>query len=76
MGLNIQRVLSGANERTRGNSGQSPVSSRSFGSFFRAMPRADTKRKALESGAEALFTKPIDFLMLCNEIEIRVERVA
>ena len=40
------------------------------------MPRADTKRKALESGAEALFTKPIDFLMLCNEIEMRVERAA
>jgi CheY-like chemotaxis protein len=27
---------------------------------------ADTKRKALESGAEALFTKPIDFLLLRN----------
>ena len=37
---------------------------------------ADTKRKALESGAEALFTKPIDFLVLRNEIEIRVERAA
>jgi CheY-like chemotaxis protein len=37
---------------------------------------ADTKRKALENGAEALFTKPIDFLMLRNEIEIRVERAA
>jgi CheY-like chemotaxis protein len=37
---------------------------------------ADTKRKALESGADALFTKPIDFLMLRNEIETRVERAA
>ncbi len=37
---------------------------------------ADTKRKALESGADALLTKPIDFLMLRNEIETRVERVA
>jgi len=37
---------------------------------------ADTKRKALESGAEALFTKPIDFLVLRNEIEMRVERAA
>src|SRR5436853_7843068 len=37
---------------------------------------ADTKRKALESGAEDLFTKPIDFLMLRNEIETRVERAA
>ena len=32
---------------------------------------ADTKRKALESGAEALFTKPIDFLLLRNEIDTR-----
>ena len=37
---------------------------------------ADTKRKALESGAEALLTKPIDFLVLRNEIEKRVERSA
>jgi CheY-like chemotaxis protein len=37
---------------------------------------AETKRKALESGAEALFTKPIDFGMLRNEIDIRVERTA
>ena len=37
---------------------------------------ADTKRKALESGADALLTKPIDFLMLRNEIETRVERAA
>ena len=37
---------------------------------------ADTKRKALESGADALFTKPIDFGMLRNEIDSRVERYA
>ena len=34
---------------------------------------ADTKRKALESGADALFTKPIDFGMLRSEIDARVE---
>jgi CheY-like chemotaxis protein len=37
---------------------------------------ADTKRKALESGADALFTKPIDFGMLRSEIDSRVERYA
>jgi len=37
---------------------------------------ADTKRKALEGGAEALFTKPIDFGMLRGEIETRIERAA
>jgi CheY-like chemotaxis protein len=35
---------------------------------------ADTKRKALENGADALFTKPIDFGMLRSEIDSRVER--
>jgi CheY-like chemotaxis protein len=35
---------------------------------------ADTKRKALESGAEGLFTKPIDFGALRNEIDMRVEQ--
>jgi CheY-like chemotaxis protein len=34
---------------------------------------AETKRKALEGGAEALFTKPIDFGALRNEIDIRVQ---
>jgi CheY-like chemotaxis protein len=33
---------------------------------------AETKRKALESGAEALLTKPIDFVTLRNEIDMRV----
>jgi CheY-like chemotaxis protein len=37
---------------------------------------ADTKRKALEKGADALFTKPIDFVMLRSEIDTRVERAA
>lgn len=37
---------------------------------------ADTKRKALEGGAEALLTKPIDFGALRSEIDSRVERVA
>lgn len=37
---------------------------------------AETKRKALEGGAEALLTKPIDFGMLRNEVETRVGRTA
>ncbi|HEX3939827.1 MAG TPA: response regulator [Xanthobacteraceae bacterium] len=37
---------------------------------------ADTKRKALERGADALLTKPIDFLALRNEIDTRVEKAA
>jgi CheY-like chemotaxis protein len=37
---------------------------------------AETKRKALENGAEALFTKPIDFRALRSEIEERVTRAA
>jgi CheY-like chemotaxis protein len=36
----------------------------------------DTKRKAMEGGAEALFTKPIDFGTLRSEIDSRVERTA
>ena len=36
----------------------------------------ETKRKALENGAEALLTKPIDFVMLRSEIDTRVERTA
>jgi CheY-like chemotaxis protein len=36
----------------------------------------ETKRKALEGGADALFTKPIDFGSLRSEIETRVERAA
>ena len=37
---------------------------------------AETKRKALERGAEALLTKPIDFGTLRSEIETRIERAA
>ena len=36
----------------------------------------DTKRKALENGAEALLTKPIDFGTLRSEIDSRVQRAA
>ena len=35
---------------------------------------AETKRKALENGAESLLTKPIDFRMLRTEIDMLVER--
>ena len=37
---------------------------------------AETMRKALEGGAEALLTKPIDFGVLRGEINSRVERAA
>jgi CheY-like chemotaxis protein len=37
---------------------------------------AETKRTALENGAEALLTKPIDFTALRGEIDLRVERAA
>ncbi|MCZ4094080.1 response regulator [Sinorhizobium psoraleae] len=37
---------------------------------------ADTKRRALESGAEALLTKPIDFVALREEIDMRIGRAA
>ena len=33
-----------------------------------------TRRKALEGGAEALLTKPIDFVALRGEIDNRVAR--
>ncbi len=36
---------------------------------------ADTKRKALDSGAAALLTKPIDFDALKGEIETRLRMV-
>ena len=36
----------------------------------------NTKRKALEGGAEALLTKPIDFDLLRNEIDGRIARAA
>ena len=34
----------------------------------------DTKRKAIEGGAEGLLTKPIDFTLLRDEIDTRLER--
>ena len=37
---------------------------------------ADTKRKALEGGAETLLTKPIDFVALRSEIDTRIEQAA
>ena len=37
---------------------------------------AETKRRALENGAEALLTKPIDFWTLRSEIDMRIERAA
>ncbi len=37
---------------------------------------AETKRKALERGAEALLIKPIDFVILRSEIDMRVGRAA
>ena len=37
---------------------------------------ADTKRKALERGAENLLTKPIDFAALRSEIYTRVAQAA
>jgi DNA-binding response OmpR family regulator len=37
---------------------------------------AETKRHALENGAEALLTKPIDFGTLRSEIDMPVERAA
>src|SRR5271169_4582260 len=37
---------------------------------------AETKRKALEKGAEALLTKPIDFTLLRSEIDTRIETAA
>jgi len=35
---------------------------------------AETKRKALQRGAQGLFTKPLDFGLLRSEIETRVEQ--
>jgi CheY-like chemotaxis protein len=35
---------------------------------------AETRRKALENGAEALLTKPIDFGSLRGEIDIQIAR--
>ena len=37
---------------------------------------ADTRRKAIESGATGLLTKPIDFAALRHEIDARLEQAA
>jgi CheY-like chemotaxis protein len=37
---------------------------------------ADTKRKALEGGAEGLLTKPIDFALLREEIDTRLAQAS
>ena len=37
---------------------------------------SETRRKALEGGAEGLLTKPIDFKYLRNDIRNRVERAS
>jgi CheY-like chemotaxis protein len=37
---------------------------------------ADTKRKALENGADALLSKPLDFSLLRAEIDTRISRAA
>jgi CheY-like chemotaxis protein len=37
---------------------------------------AETKRKALENGADALLTKPIDFTSLRGEIDTRIDHAA
>jgi DNA-binding response OmpR family regulator len=39
--------------------------------MIKASCDADTKRKALENGAEGLVTKPIDFGALRGEIDMR-----
>jgi hypothetical protein len=39
-------------------------------------PTTPLLKFALENGAESLFTKPIDFGALRNEIDMRVERAA
>jgi hypothetical protein len=41
-----------------------------------AIGDAETKAKALEGGAEALFTEPIDFAALRGVIDSRVERAS
>jgi len=36
----------------------------------------ETRRKAIERGAEGLLTKPIDFVVLRQEIDTRLEQAA
>jgi CheY-like chemotaxis protein len=37
---------------------------------------AETRRRAIEGGAEGLLTKPIDFGLLREEIDMRLERAS
>jgi CheY-like chemotaxis protein len=37
---------------------------------------AETRRRAMERGAEGLLTKPIDFTLLRDEIDLRLARTA
>jgi len=37
---------------------------------------AETRRKAIEYGAEGLLTKPIDFALLRREIDVKLDQVA
>jgi CheY-like chemotaxis protein len=37
---------------------------------------AETRRRAMEGGADSLLTKPIDFTVLSAEIEMRISRAA
>jgi DNA-binding response OmpR family regulator len=41
---------------------------------FRARIRRNGRTQALENGAEALLTKPIDFTVLRSEIDTRIEK--
>ena len=53
-----------------------PLDRYQVGRMVEELGDADTKRKALECGAEAILTKPIDFVTPRNEIDMRVERAA
>ena len=53
-----------------------PLDRYQVGRMVEELGDADTKRKALEGGAEAILTKPIDFLTLRNEIDMRVQQAA
>jgi CheY-like chemotaxis protein len=44
--------------------------------MFTAYGDAETRRKALEFGAEGLLTKPIDFTLLRQEIDTRLGQAA
>jgi DNA-binding response OmpR family regulator len=43
---------------------------------LRPEKRPATKRKAIENGATGLLTKPIDFTLLREEIDTRLERTS